>query len=135
MENSKKRFGLSRNERIKSKKDFKTIFSAGETLFSSDKIIRATYIVEQIPVTPGIKIGVAVNKRYGNAVWRNRIKRLLKESFRLNKEFLIHSCVEKNILVKIVFAFTLTSKDIETARLNNIMPGIVEVMQKLQKRL
>lgn len=135
MENSKKRFGLSRNERIKSKKDFKTIFSAGETLFSSDKIIRATYIIEQIPETPGVKIGVAVNKRYGTAVWRNRIKRLLKESFRLNKEFLIHSCIEKNILVKIVFAFTLTAKDIETARLSNIMPGIVEVMQKLQKRL
>ncbi|MGE5797240.1 MAG: ribonuclease P protein component, partial [Ignavibacteria bacterium] len=126
---------LSRNERIKSKKDFKTIFSAGETLFSSDKIIRATYIIEQIPEAPGVKIGVAVNKHYGTAVWRNRIKRLLKESFRLNKEFLIHSCIEKNILVKIVFAFTLTSKDIEAARLNNIMPGIVEVMQKLQKRL
>ena len=135
MENSKKRFGLSRNERIKSKKDFEKIFSAGESIFSSDKKIRANYIIEHIPQVAGAKIGVTVNKRFGKAVWRNRIKRLLKESFRLNKEILIRSCIEKNILIKIIFAFIVTSKEIETARLNDIMPGIVEVMRKIQQRL
>jgi ribonuclease P protein component len=135
VENSKKRFGLSKNERIKSKKDFEKIFSEGEILFSSDKKIRATYIIEQITGTSGVKMGVAVNKHYGTAVWRNRIKRLLKESFRLNKEILTSSCVEKNILIKIVFAFTLNSKDIKAARLNDIMPGALEIMRKLQKRL
>ena len=135
MENSPKRFGLSRNERIKSKKDFEKIFSAGEVLFSSDKKIRANYIIEPISDTAGAKMSAAVNKHFGTAVWRNRIKRLLKESYRLNKDILVRSCIEKNVLIKIVFAFTLTSKDIKAARLNDIMPGVVEIMRKIQKRL
>ncbi|HVO74693.1 MAG TPA: ribonuclease P protein component [Ignavibacteriaceae bacterium] len=135
MENSKKRFGLSRYERIKSKKDFEKIFSEGEILFSSDKKIRALYIIEQKPPAAGIKIGTAVKKQYGNAVWRNRIKRLLKESFRLNKDGLVSSCTEKNILIKIIFAFIQSSSDLKTPRLMDIMPGVLEVMYILRKRL
>jgi len=135
VENSKKKFGLSRNERIKSKKDFEKIFSEGETLFSSDKKIRALYILDHIPESAGIKIAAAVSKRNGTAVWRNRIKRLLKESFRLNKEILNKICIEKNITIKVVFAFILTSKEMKTVGLKDVMPGVVEVMQKLQKKL
>lgn len=135
MENSKKKFGLSRNERIKSKKDFEKIFSAGETLFSSDKKIRVLYIIDRFPESAGIKIAAVVNKRNGSAVWRNRIKRLLKESYRLNKQILSKICIEKNIAINIVFAFTLTSREMKIARLNDVMPGVVEVMQKLQKIL
>jgi ribonuclease P protein component len=135
VENSKKKFGLSRNERIKSKKDFEKIFSAGETLFSSDKKIRVLYIIDRFPESAGIKIAAVVNKRNGSAVWRNRIKRLLKESYRLNKQMLSKICVEKNIAINIVFAFTLTSREMKIARLNDVMPGVVEVMQKLQKIL
>jgi ribonuclease P protein component len=135
VENSKKKFGLSRNERIKSKKDFEKIFSAGETLFSSDKKIRVLYIIDRFPESAGIKIAAVVNKRNGSAVWRNRIKRLLKESYRLNKQILSKICIEKNIAINIVFAFTLTSREMKIARLNDVMPGVVEVMQKLQKIL
>jgi ribonuclease P protein component len=99
-----KRYGLSAKERIKSKKDFDKIFSSGSVIYSSSKIIKAVYIVEKADKNEGVRIAVAVGKRLGIAVWRNRIKRLVKESYRLNKEILLEICSKKNILLKIVFS-------------------------------
>jgi ribonuclease P protein component len=135
LEIPKKKFGLSRNERIKSKKDFEKIFSAGETLLSSDRKIRVIYIIDHAHEMPGVKIAPAVSRKNGTAVWRNRIKRLLRESFRLNKEELVRTCSDKKILLKVVFSFTLTSKEMKTVKLRDIMPSVEDVLKKLLKRL
>ncbi len=37
---------------------------------------------------PVCRLGITVTRRYGNAVKRNRFKRLVKESFRLNRALL-----------------------------------------------
>ena len=53
---------------------------------------------------PVVKVATAVSKKAGKAVWRNRIKRLVKESYRLNKKELVETCSEKRITLNLVFS-------------------------------
>ena len=128
-----KRFGLSSEERIKSRKDFQQIYSSGKIFFSNQKIIKALFIIEENSKLPGVKIAAAVFKKAGNAVWRNRLKRLIKESYRLNKEILLSSAQEKKLLLKIVFSPNLLyQKKNKNLKLKIIMPEVVDIMQKIK---
>ena len=97
-----KNFSLTRNERVKKKRDFEKIYNAANVLFSSDRLIKVHFIYSENNVAE-IKIAAAVSKKAGKAVWRNRVKRLIKESYRLNKKVAIRkSIIEEN---SITFSF------------------------------
>jgi ribonuclease P protein component len=128
-----KRFGLSSEERIKSRKDFQKIYSSGKIFFSNHKIIKALFVIEENSKLPGVKIEAAVFKKAGNAVWRNRLKRLIRESYRLNKEMLLSSAQEKKLLLKIVFSPNLLyQKKDKNLKLKIIMPEVVDIMLKIK---
>lgn len=61
--------------RLKKEKDFNLVFNKGKRLFSSN--LTVVYFPSN-----SIKAGFAVSKKHGKSVMRNRIKRLLRESFR-----------------------------------------------------
>ena len=131
-----KQYGLTARERIKSKRDFENIYQSGTTIQSSDKKIKAIYIVENDNLHPGIKIAVAISKRAGSAVWRNRFKRLRRESYRINKMRLVDLCREKNQVAKIVFSTgTLNQKNNKRLDLNNVITGMHEVMEGIRNVL
>ena len=134
--NASKRFSLSANERIKSKKDFEKLFSFGQTLYSNDKKIKAIYIAEKRVEDGQVKIAPVVSKKAGNAVWRNRVKRLIKEAYRLNKENLTIICSEKKILLKIIFAANqINGISHKKIKLNDLLPDILEIMNRIKNRL
>ena len=61
--------------RLKKNNDFKRLFSRGKKLFSPALIVLC------MPAKR-TAMGVAVSKKHGKSVKRNRIKRLLREAFR-----------------------------------------------------
>ena len=61
--------------RLKKEKDFSLVFNKGKRLYSS------ALTMVFIPAKE-LKAGFAVGKKHGGSVVRNRIKRLLRESFR-----------------------------------------------------
>ncbi len=131
-----KRFSLSAKERIKSKKDFESIYTSGKTIFSANKKLKASFIIETKHLIPEVKIAAAVSKKSGNAVWRNRVKRLIKESYRLNKQTLKDIAEEKKIVLKVVFsANALTAKRNKKLKLKDIMPEMIELMEILKGNL
>jgi len=127
-----KKFGLSAREKIKSRKDFEELYSKGTILFSSTKKIKAVYIIDQNPMEPGIKISVAIGHKFGNAVWRNRVKRLLRESFRLNKHIIIKKAEDFSFFIRIIFLpYSINMRKNKNIYLNDIMPDVIDVMSRI----
>ena len=78
------RFTFNKNERLKSKKLIEQLFTEGQAL--SVYPLRLIYIKAQFQNDALIKAGVSVSKRnFKKAIDRNRIKRLMREVYRLNK--------------------------------------------------
>ncbi|TJY34807.1 ribonuclease P protein component [Pontimicrobium aquaticum] len=74
----------SKKERLKSKKLIEQMFKEGCSV--SVYPLRLVYLKTTFTDNVIIKAGVSVSKRhFKNAVDRNKIKRLLRESYRLNK--------------------------------------------------
>lgn len=76
---------FSKHNRISLKKDFESIFKTGERL----KCSSFTLVISPAQHKES-RLGIRINKKIGNAVSRNKIKRRLKEIFRLT----MHSFIE-----------------------------------------
>ncbi len=131
-----KQFGLSNQERIKSKKDFDSVYSSGEILFSSNQKLKAVFLIERETEQAVLKAAFVVSRKAGIAVWRNRVKRLFRESFRLNKAILTTDVEEKRIRLKIVFSpNSINERRNKRISLKQIMPDVVDLMNKIKVKL
>ncbi|MDH7605756.1 MAG: ribonuclease P protein component [Melioribacter sp.] len=129
-------FGLSSKERIKKKKEFELVYTKGEVVYSSNFNLKAVFYIDKKPDFTGVKIAFAISRKSGKAVWRNRLKRLLRESYRLNKQILKTYCEEKKICLYIIFASnTLNEVKNKKIKLCNIMPDVVDLMNKIKLRI
>lgn len=81
-------FTYPKNERLKSKTTIGLLFSEGKSV--SKYPLRLVYYSGDIKQDEKIKMGVSVSKKYfKKAVDRNYFKRVLRETYRLNKHILL----------------------------------------------
>ncbi len=81
-------FTYPKNERLKSKTTIGLLFSEGKSV--SKYPLRLVYRQAQANSEEQTKIGVSVSKKYfKKAVDRNYFKRVLRETYRLNKHLLL----------------------------------------------
>ena len=81
-------FTYPKNERLKSKTTIGLLFSEGKSV--SKYPLRLVYCQAQANSEEQTKIGVSVSKKYfKKAVDRNYFKRVLRETYRLNKHLLL----------------------------------------------
>ncbi len=131
-----KKFGLSADERIKSRKDFDRLYSFGKVIYSSEKRIKTIYLLKAAENKPEIKIAAVVPKKAGSAYWRNRIKRLIKEAYRLNKEVIMRRCIKKNISAQIVFmSNNLSERANKKLKLKDLLPEVLDNLNNIMKSI
>jgi ribonuclease P protein component len=85
-------FSYPKNQKLKSRKLFDRLFSEGKSI--SKYPLKLIYLETDLPKGVKIQAGVAVPKKnFKSAVKRNRIKRLLREAYRLNKPIVFNNSV------------------------------------------
>ena len=81
-------FTYPKKEKLKSKTTIDLLFSEGNSV--SKFPLRLVYVENKEANAPLLKIGVSVSKKYfKKAVDRNYFKRVLRETYRLNKHLLL----------------------------------------------
>ena len=102
------KFSYNKKEKLKSKKLIDQLFNEGQSVTAFP--LRLVYLPTVFDENMVAKTGVSVSKRnFKNAVDRNRIKRLLRESYRLNKTSYFN-----NITTQYAFMILYIGKDIPT---------------------
>jgi ribonuclease P protein component len=70
-----------KHERIRRKNEFTRVYEQGKKIFSDSFVLYVFYNQQQ-----HCRLGITASKKLGNAVIRNRCKRLVRELFRRNKD-------------------------------------------------
>ncbi len=113
---------FSKTERLKSRKDIAELFATGDALFSYP--IKWVYKKKVGTRVPSVRMGVSVSKRrWKRAADRNRLKRLLREVYRLNKSKIVSTLSTEehlNGMLLYVAREELPYSDIEAAYLHII---------------
>ncbi|WP_438445188.1 ribonuclease P protein component [Gorillibacterium sp. sgz5001074] len=76
---------MQKENRLTRREDFNKVYRHGKSSANHQFVV---YIMPQSAAVPGesFRLGVSVSKKVGNAVVRNRIRRLVKEIVRHNGE-------------------------------------------------
>jgi ribonuclease P protein component len=100
---SAQKYTLGKRERISGTKRIEQLFSAGDSFIAYPLRV---VCMRRSTADEGVSVLVSVSKRkFKRAVKRNRIKRLIREAFRLNKEPFLNICQQYGTGLDMAFLF------------------------------
>jgi len=113
----------SKPEKLKSRKLIDQLFTKGKSLGVFP--LKVFYTEMPVEAKQSVQAGVGVSARnFRKAVDRNRIKRLLREAYRLNKTILHEALASKEKKLAVFFLYT-----------GNELPEFVLLNEKMRKAL
>jgi len=116
-------FSFPKKEKLKSKKLIEQLFDKGKSV--SHYPIKLIYLKTESPSDIKIQTGVTVSKKsFKSSVKRNRIKRVLRESYRLNKHHIFNN-IEGN------FAFLFLYLGKEMPQFQEVEECMLAIFQKI----
>ena len=124
---SPRRFTLAKSRILRGKRYFQRLFAEGTLIHTP--LITLRYIIDEDPETD-FKVGFIAPKRTGKAVDRNRSKRLLRESFRLQQHAINDLLAEHQLRVHMVF---IAKKSL--SNYSDVTDQVTSLLDKLRNRL
>jgi ribonuclease P protein component len=125
------RYFLKKEDRLKSRKAIDLLFTKGKSFSNFPFRICWQLIDNEV----GLKAGfTASSKNFKKATDRNRIKRLIREAYRLQKNNLKDSLILKNKAVGIFFIYT--GKEVPTyefvfEKTGNVLKRIIKLIDEV----
>jgi ribonuclease P protein component len=121
-------------ERLKSENNIDAVFKKGGVIISSDKRLKANYISSN-DATRTTRIAITISSKAGNSVWRNRLKRIIRESLKQEKEF-FEDRANNNMELSIIFSpYKINQANLKHLFLKDIKPAVTDVLNKLLKTI
>jgi ribonuclease P protein component len=125
-----KPFSYNKKEKLKSRTQLEAIFASGKSF--SVFPVKVFFIETDATQTESIKAGVGVSARhFKKAVQRNRIKRLLREAYRLEKQKLYTQLTEQQKQIAVFFLYV----DKEMPAFEVVREKMKDCLAKLQTKL
>lgn len=96
---------FKKSERLCKRTDIEFLLNKGQSFNRFP--LRVTYVKQTVTTPIALRIAISVPKRrIRKAVDRNRIKRLIREAFRLQKKELTLFLTEKKLSIDVLFVYT-----------------------------
>ena len=132
MKRIKERFTFAKTERLSGTKRIDSLFKDGESFICFP--LRVIYFIQEQSMETGCSILVSVpKKRIKKAVHRNRIKRLIRESYRLNKQLIDSSSIHETS-IDIAFIYVKDTASEFSLMQKAMKKALNQISDRIQKK-
>jgi ribonuclease P protein component len=119
-------FKFPKAEKLCERKNIDSIFESGSAFYVHP--VKVYYQISSDEKGAAVQVLISIPKRnIKKAVDRNRLKRIIRECYRLQKNMLSEKCLNENVKLKLAFIYTLR-KPMEYHELHEI---IFLILQRL----
>ena len=121
---------------LRKESDFEMVFREGRIIRNEKSKVRAHFLLLNKRKNRSLKIAVSVSAKFGNSVYRNRFKRIIKESLRLE----INSLKElvDNIKTELIIIFSphkINQKSQKRIFLKEIRVNVLDIITYICREL
>ena len=121
---------LRKSERLDKKKVIEKMFAGGSHSVSIFPL-RVVYLqVEELEATASILVSVS-KRRFKRAVKRNRVKRQIREAYRVNKHKLLSVLAEKQCRLAIAFIYLSDRPEDSSVIENRVKTALARIAEKV----
>jgi ribonuclease P protein component len=109
------------------------VYKNGKVIISTDKKLKANYLSYK-GETNQVKIATSVSSKAGNSVWRNRLRRIIRESLRQEEDILKKCVLNNNLNLSIIVSpYRINLGNLKHPCLKDIQLAVVDIIYRINK--